>query len=260
MRGIARRLQKEPKLRVPVTVELLLLWRSMFDLSLDDHFVAWTAILLAFFGLLRRSEFTLPDGLRFDPAKHLTRSCATLGYHRTTGRLLTLDLHIKFYKCEGTGADYAIPFTRVGGDLCVVEHVEEVLRRFPLLSPLDPLLPRPDGKALRTSEFANVVRRLVLQSPGLVGATLTPHSFRIGGAMALYEAGASDTVVMMMGRWKGSSFRRYLRFSRPIMLAWSKEMAVARCISTATGALLPWGRSALGVESTATRKRPHWLL
>ena len=28
--------------------------------------------------------------------------------------------------------------------------------------------------------------------------------FRIGGAMALYEAGAPDSVIMMMGRWKRS--------------------------------------------------------
>ena len=54
---------------------------------------------------------------------------------------------------------------------------------------------------------------------------LLPHSFRIGGAMALYEAGAPDSVIMMMGRWKSSAFLSYLRSCREVILHWNQVVA-----------------------------------
>ena len=54
---------------------------------------------------------------------------------------------------------------------------------------------------------------------------LLPHSFRIGGAMALYEAGAPDSVIMMMGRWKSSAFLTYLRSCREVILHWNQVVA-----------------------------------
>ena len=43
--------------------------------------------------------------------------------------------------------------------------------------------------------------------------------------MALYEAGAPDSVIMMMGRWKSAAFLVYLRSCREVILHWNQVVA-----------------------------------
>ena len=40
---------------------------------------------------------------------------------------------------------------------------------------------------------------------------INTHSLRIGGACALALAGYSDTQIQKMGRWRGATFKEYVR-------------------------------------------------
>jgi hypothetical protein len=40
---------------------------------------------------------------------------------------------------------------------------------------------------------------------------INTHSFRSGGAHALALAGYSDTQIQKMGRWRGATFKKYIR-------------------------------------------------
>ena len=219
----SRRVQK----RAAVTLRILRLWRPLFDLRRRQHLIWWTAMVVAFMGLFRKSEFCLLDGMRFDCLRNLCRGDASFQRVVVNGAVVSMELHVKFYKNEQLGTGTAVPFRRIGGDYCPVELVMALLEAFPLLPASAPLFPGGANyaDALRASEFTKLVARLVASTPELQGVRLLPHSFRIGGAMALYEAGAPDSVIMMMGRWKSAAFLVYLRSCREVILHWNQVVA-----------------------------------
>ena len=48
------------------------------------------------------------------------------------------------------------------------------------------------------------------------------HSLRIGGATALFAAGADETVIRTMGRWSSDCYRLYVRACFETTLKWSR--------------------------------------
>ena len=53
--------------------------------------------------------------------------------------------------------------------------------------------------------------RHLVRSIGLTPSEFGTHSFRIGGATALFAAGANDTIIRTMGRWSSDIHRLYVR-------------------------------------------------
>jgi hypothetical protein len=49
------------------------------------------------------------------------------------------------------------------------------------------------------------------------------HSYRIGGATALFQAGADPLVIRTMGRWSSDCYRLYVRACFASTLDWSKR-------------------------------------
>ena len=49
------------------------------------------------------------------------------------------------------------------------------------------------------------------------------HSYRIGGATALFAAGADPTVIRTMGRWSSDCYRLYVRACHERCRAWTKR-------------------------------------
>ena len=49
------------------------------------------------------------------------------------------------------------------------------------------------------------------------------HSYRIGGATALFAAGADATVIRTMGRWSSDIYRLYVRACFSQTIAWSRK-------------------------------------
>ena len=72
VRGIKRCQGSPVATRLPITDDLMLvIWNSL-DLSLPDHCMFWAACCLGYFGLLRASEFTVPNLASFSPSLHLS--------------------------------------------------------------------------------------------------------------------------------------------------------------------------------------------
>ena len=59
------------------------------------------------------------------------------------------------------------------------------------------------------------------------------HSLRIGGATALYAAGASETIIRTLGRWSSDCFRLYVRACYEQCTAWSRKAGSADVTSVA---------------------------
>ena len=71
------------------------------------------------------------------------------------------------------------------------------------------------------------ITRMLMHSVGEDPKQFGLHSFRIGGATALFAAGATPLTIRMMGRWSSDGYRLYVRACYEQTLAWT-----ARCGST----------------------------
>jgi hypothetical protein len=184
----------------------------MMDFTQASHVMLWAAILLAFFALLRKSEFTVPTAAQLDRTRHLLRRDLNFSVN-TLGETTAMSVFIKFSKTEQFGAEYAIPIAANGGPLCPVGAMIGwmAVRDH---QPDDPLFGMPQAP-LTADQFRRALQKLVRATPGAANTRLLPHSLRIGGLLALQEAGASELVVQLLGRWRSDAYKEYLRFSQP---------------------------------------------
>ena len=59
------------------------------------------------------------------------------------------------------------------------------------------------------------------------------HSYRIGGATALFAAGADPTVIRTMGRWSSDCYRLYVRACYEQSLSWTRRAGSQRVTDVA---------------------------
>ena len=74
LRGVARENgSAAPNTRLPITPDILRLLKRQLAKNPQDfeNRMLWAAIDIGFFAFLRSSEFLLPDGVNYDPSKHL---------------------------------------------------------------------------------------------------------------------------------------------------------------------------------------------
>ena len=201
--------------------------RSAMDLVLDptniEHANIRAAIALAFQGLLRGAEITA-DG-KFSPVSDLTRAdivslnserlvlmmrpCKNM--HHLSGKTVPLIV--------GAGGDY-------------IDAVAEVRNLFEVDPvPVDRADTTPlfrtgqagsDRKALKTDVLRAWVKTLAIRN-GDAPEHFGTHSMRIGGATALFAAGADPTVIRTMGRWSSDCYRLYVRACFEQTLSWSRR-------------------------------------
>jgi len=75
-----------------------------------------------------------------------------------------------------------------------------------------PLFQRKDGRNL-TRQRLTAVLRSTLEFLGHEGKAFASHSLRAGGAVSLAAAGCGAETIMLLGRWKSTSFMVYLAMS-----------------------------------------------
>ena len=76
-----------------------------------------------------------------------------------------------------------------------------------------PLFVYQDGPVVLKSFFASKLSKC-LKFLGLDTSLYKSHSFRIGAASLLASLGYADSEIRMIGRWKGDSFKKYIRCER----------------------------------------------
>ena len=62
-----------------------------------------------------------------------------------------------------------------------------------------------------------------MRSVGLNPEEFGTHSMRIGGATALFAAGADPTVIRTMGRWSSDIYRLYVRTCYDKCCSWTAK-------------------------------------
>ena len=181
--------------------------RSDFDASMLS-----AALLTAFFGLLRASEYTSPSARTWWP--HVTLSAADVSFN---SRLGVASIRIKFSKTDPFGAGAVVRIVASGGAFCPYA----ALSRFSQLrgSYPGPFFDYADGSLLTRGCIAALLKSI------LPGASLNSHSLRRGGASALAAMGYSAYVIKLVGRWRSSAFLRYIDFDDSFIRTAQQRMA-----------------------------------
>ena len=207
LKGLRRLGGDEPrKIRRGVRAKLL---RVAMDKYLDPkiplHANKRAAFALAFQGLLRGAEFTTD---KFDPRRDMTRADLVS---------LTDDRAVVMMRPSKNMAHLSgktVPLV-IGGGGKYIDAVAE-LNNLVLVDKVrasdaqnTPLF-RSGKMALNATEMRRDIQYM-MSTVGQDQAQFGLHSLRIGGATALFAAGADPIVIRTMGRWSSDCYRLYVR-------------------------------------------------
>ena len=224
LKGLRRILgDTEQKMRRGIAPQVL---RKAFDLVLDPtvpaHANIRAALALALQGLLRGSEFAVDEGKAFDPARHLTRADVRV---LTDSQLVIMMLPCKNMRhlngktiplAIGAGGEFVDAVSEMRNLLRVDPVSDEMAATTPMFRDVD------SNQPLRTGSLRRLLQSLML-SVGEEPKHFGLHSLRIGGATALFAAGATPTVIRTMGRWSSDCYRLYVRACYEQTLFWSSK-------------------------------------
>ena len=210
LRGI-RRLQgdrfRRPR-RLPITYQHMLIMSSRIRLQMYTNFESLmlrSACALAFFGLLRCSEYTSPRRSSFDSDSTLLVQDISFN-----AAFNIMYVRIKASKTDPFRLGCTIRVAAVPGRICPVTLLRQYLRRHPTGS--GPLFVWREGHYLVRNDMVILLRRCF---PGHIN--LNTHSFRIGGASAAASAGVPDSHIQILGRWSSDAYRHYIHASDEII-------------------------------------------
>ena len=216
MRGIKRTEGKKfslPK-RHPITPTLLhTIHENLFNsLRLyEDKQMIWAAIMTAYFGFLRVSEYTSSHKTKFDPS-------STLLFEDLSLEEDMAHINIKASKTDPFRQGVIIRLAANDSTLCPVRALIEYISVHPTRS--GPLFTFQNNRYLTRKDMNQLLHDT---TDGL--ANTTSHSLRIGAATTAAAMGCPKWLIMSLGRWTSDCFRRYIRISKHTIINSSHILA-----------------------------------
>ena len=186
--------------RHPITLPLLHAILKYIDRNyvLNDRLMYRAAVLLAFFGMLRVSEFTAPSRTTFDPLLHLTNNDISF-----TDAFHIVCIQIKSSKTDPFRLGVTVRVGTTQDSLCPVSAMSQYLMQRPAVR--GPLFIFRDATYLTKNNIKNLLKNSL---PDV--ENISSHSFRRGGASYLAQAGLSHDVIQILGRWRSDAYRLYI--------------------------------------------------
>jgi hypothetical protein len=233
LKGLKRIItQRAKKMRRGISAEQLKVAMGML-LDPEDPYHAniRAALTCALQGLLRSAEYAIDPqsgGKVFNMEKILKflPSRADIKVLDDTKAVIMMHPCKNMHHLSGK----TVPLVLAAGGTMIdaVAEIRNMLR----VDPVDeaaaahtPLFRNPaTGKPLFTDAVRDIVKRL-MQCIGQDPSDFGTHSLRIGGATALFAAGATPVVIRTMGRWSSDIYRLYVRASFEANLKWSRIAA-----------------------------------
>ena len=219
LRGIKRsqgsRFKKPP--RVPITPPLLTtlgrnLWNS--SITFNNKVMLWAAMLTAFYGFLRVSEYTSTHVKSFNPLTTLCFQDVVLTSPNT------ITLHIKASKTDPFRLGVNIKILRNNSHLCPFNALLFFINHHPTKQ--GPLFTWEDGRYLTRNHLASVLTKI--KPPHIT--SMSSHSFRIGAASTAAAAGLPRWLIQSLGRWSSNCFRDYIRIPQETLVKVSRSLSV----------------------------------
>ena len=250
LRGIKRGLRGQGRQRFPIT--RVMLQRTTLILRVvpttltgsNDPLLclnARAAMCMAWFGLLRCSEFTARPEL-FDARKHVSRKHVTFLPNRANAS------HVEIV-IPGSKVDpdplvrqgFVLRLYRTDSELCPAQALLDLLEADSDDETTRPLFdfrtaderaarapPRPTRHRFAT-HVSDILKEAGFDDTSGTGQRITTHSFRPGGAMALANAGVPTHVLQLAGRWRSNAFMFYITQPVEELRQLTTKMARAAC-------------------------------
>ena len=155
------------------------------------------ASLIAFFGLLRASEYLASHQTHFDPSATLL--VKDISFSKNHSHII---VHIKKSKTDPFRVGCNISIWANNGRRCPVTALRWYQLQYPHTGPVFTFR---DGSYLTRHQFSQIIQQCI---PNI---NLNTHSFRIGGASTAYAAGVPETTIQTLGRWSSDAYRLYIR-------------------------------------------------
>ena len=202
--------------RDPITPPtLLLLHQYLFahdERHYNDKLMIWAALLTAFFGFLRVSEYTSPTKSKYDPNATLLNSDLTLSSTNAS-------LVIKSSKTDPFRVGVTLRMSANGSLLCPIRALSQYIRTRSPPTP-SPLFMFRNGSFLTRRD---INKFLTSATTGAIH--LSSHSLRIGAASSAAAMGCPEWLIQCMGRWSSDCYKDYLRVSNRMIDKASKSLA-----------------------------------
>ena len=227
LRGIQRRVSSRRRTRFGISPQLLeeciCALRRDHSLPRWDRCMLQAAFTMAFFGLLRASEFTYPspNPKCFDGSSHLTTQDISFSQEDA------LNVHLKGSKTDQLRHGMGITIGATQSRSCPVKAMKRYLQIRPCQQRRKiPLFLFENGDLLTRSSLVWHLRRQLKTfqvNPNLYSS----HSFRIGGATAAAAAGLPSWQIQELGRWRSQAFRRYMRVPNASLRGICKALVIS---------------------------------
>ena len=198
-----------PQSKLPITIKVLLDIYQILDFTKIEDIVYWSAFLLGFYTLFRKSNLVAPSQTKFDKQKHLTRDKVTFS---EAGLIVTVTWS-KVIKDNKTSIKVPV-FNAPGTPLSAPFWYKKMCKLVP--APSDsPAFVIPSGQTLKPVTYHKFVTKLkyLLDKPGYNSQAFSGHSFRHGGATFLAQQGFSVPEIMKLGDWSSDSVYKYIQTS-----------------------------------------------
>ena len=224
LKGLRRIIGEQPRaVRRGIAPQML---KKAFDIMLNPanpvHANVRAALATALQGLLRSKEYTNQDRrlmltrsdvVQLDSKQMVIMMHPCKNMHHLGGKTCPLVI--------GSGGEYIDAVWEVQNLLRVDPHRAADANTTPLFR--DPATNQP----LSYTTIYETTRQLMVaicENPDHFGT----HSYRIGGATALFSAGANETVIRTMGRWSSDLHRLYVRACYEQCVEWSRRAGSAQ--------------------------------
>lgn len=160
---------------------------------------------LAFHGCARIGEVANSNG----DMSHILLA-EDVSFVRKGGRVVRLDVKYRSYKHKKVGGQQMVHVLATGSSVCPVRMLQDYLQLGRRPTTAKYLFTDMEGHPVRSSAVGTALQRCV-RALGLDVKNFSFHSFRIGGATAAANLGASDEQLRQLGRWSSNAFRKYVR-------------------------------------------------
>ena len=224
LKGIRRKIGDCSKPKMPVTVPILKQFARTVRTKRADPAqrvrwgAIWAAVLVGFFGMLRKDNLTKGKQTAFNNQQGLTREDVRL-HDATAGRRAVLWLRIRYSKTNQTqGEPLVIPVAATGDELCPVEAVRTHMAETKSGSSDNLFLTKGEGprggqlKPLTHAVLVSGIKELA-KAAGMDPAAYAGHSLRRGGATMAFQMGVSSHLIKQQGNWKSDAVFLYHQLS-----------------------------------------------
>lgn len=204
LRGVQRVKGVCVKRKLPITLSMLESFCSVLDFDRSQDLTFWSACLVAFFGMLRKSSL-FP---RESPESHMCLSTCSL---YNWGLQISL-LYSKTVQFQERRPYIALPWNEKNKKLCPVATLLKSLKLAGCCQASDYIFTFVQGSkqcAMTYSLFTTMLRH-VLARLNLSTSEYSGHSLRRGGATCGLHSGLPAEVVKAQGDWKSLAYLDYV--------------------------------------------------